>query len=211
VRFKSGRYGGAFEQEDGMKRTVGMLVGLVVVAFAGVATADKVDDFKEASGRTGCLAIPYESERRDCESTQRKMKEEICKDFSCPKAEVEKNLKRLKEKRESLADAKSRNNESAVPDLEREIRRLEDELKSAKSDAEKRVRRCEDCASARQDVQKIFAKVRSMVKGESDEALKPFVDRLVSHYERGTDAHVQPIEDAKRAAENCKWVASISF
>jgi hypothetical protein len=49
------------------------------------------------------------------------------------------------------------------------------------------------------------------VKGESDEALKPYIDRLVNHYDKGTEEHVKPIEDVKRALENCKWVASISI
>jgi septal ring factor EnvC (AmiA/AmiB activator) len=178
----------------------------LLFCMVGVAAADKLEDFKEAAGKTGCEAIPYSSERSECKSEQDK-KNTACKDLGCERPKVEKLLETLKEKRQNLADAKSRNNQAAIPDLEKAIKELEDALKARKAEAQRRVDRCEDCIEAREKVQKVFREV----KGESDPALKPYVDQLVQHYDRGAQEHVKPLEEARAALANCEWVASISI
>ena len=45
-----------------------------------------------------------------------------------------------------------------------------------------------------------------MVKNENDPALKPYVDKLVEHFEKGAAEHVKPLEEAKTALANCEWV-----
>lgn len=192
-----------------IKRAV-LALAFPLCLAGGVAVADKLDDFKEAAGKTGCDAIPYSSERSECKSQQEK-KNASCKDFACNRAEVEKLQEKLKEKRQNLADAKSRNNEAAVPDLERAIKALEEELKARKAEAHKRIERCDDCIEARQNVQKVFAAVKSRVKNESDPALKPYIDQLVGHYDQGAKEHEKPLEEVKNALASCKWVASISI
>lgn len=183
---------------------------VVAILTSSLASADKLDDFKEAAGNTGCKAIPYRSERDDCESRQND-KNNICKAFSCDRAEVEKSLDKLKEKRQSLTDAKSRNNNDAVPDLERAIKDLEDFLGQSKSEARRRSTVCEDCISAREKVQKVYGSVRSSVKNENDAALQPYIDKLIKLYDDGSEAHVKPIEEVKNALENCKWVYNITY
>jgi hypothetical protein len=185
---------------------------LFVSTVASAADKDKVDGFKTAAGNAGCEAIPYQSERENCKDLQRSMKE-ICTNFSCDRDLAEKQIDKLKEKRKNLEDAKSRNNNSAIPDLERAIKELEDSLKELKYDATAhRVSRCEDCISAREKIQRLFSDVRTKVKGESgDKDLNSYVDNLVDKYDQGAKEHVQPIEDVKRALENCKWVRSMSY
>ena len=186
------------------------LAAALLFCMVGVAGADKVEDFKEAAGKTGCEAIPYSSERSECKSEQEK-KNAACKDLGCERPKVEKLLETLKEKRQNLADAKSRNNQAAIPDLEKAIKELEDALKARKAEAQRRVERCEDCIEARENVQEVFLEVKAKVKGESDPALKPYVDQLVQHYDKGAQEHVKPLDEAKAALANCKWVASISI
>lgn len=192
-----------------MNRVRFWALGLCLLATT-TAHADKLSDFKEAAGKTGCQAMPYNSERRSCEDAQRK-KDELCKEFGCSRDKVEKQLEKLKEKRKNLEEAKSRKNEAAIPDLEKAVKELEESLKEAKETATERVRRCENCILARQAVQKVFATVKGMVKGESDEALKPYIEKLVEHYDKGTAEHVKPLEEVKGALENCKWVANITL
>ncbi len=193
------------------KAVKGALLALAFpLCLVGVAVADKLDDFKEAASKSGCKAIPYSTDREKCEGLQTK-KDAACKDFGCNRGEVEKLQERLKEKRQNLADAKSRNNEAAVPDLEKAIKALEEELKARKAEAQKRIERCEDCIEARVDVQKWFSAVKSKVKDESDPALKPYIDKLVGHFEQGAKDHEKPINDVKDALAGCKWVSSISI
>jgi chromosome segregation ATPase len=167
--------------------------------------ADKLDDFKEAASKAGCQAIPYSSERSECEDQQRR-KDSECKDFGCARSEVEKLLEKLKEKRQNLSDAKSRKNESAIQDLENTVKELEKDLKERKNIAEKRINRCKDCISARERVQRVFSDVKSRVQNESDIALKSYVDKLVEHYEKGAAEHVKPLEEVRAALSNCEWV-----
>jgi len=180
------------------------------LCFAAPALADKVDDFRTAASKSGCDAIPYTSEWRDC-GTRRDAKERSCKDFGCSRGEVEKLLERLKEKRQNLADAKSRNNEAAVPDLERAIATIEEDLKTRKDEAYRRIRTCDECIAARKAVQKLFADVKAMVQGEADPLLQPYIEKLVAHYDKGAAEHVKPLEEVVQALDNCKWVSSVSY
>jgi chromosome segregation ATPase len=180
------------------------------------AAADKIDDFKDGASRKGCDAIPYRGfwgsrdERRVCEELSRE-KDNTCTAFSCEKREAEKALENYKEKKKNLDDAKSRKNEAAIPDLEAAVKKLDEELKTRKSEAEKRIRRCDDCIKAREAVQTQFAKVKDMVKNETDKDLQQYVRDLVSQFEAGAESHVKPLEEVKGARSNCDWVSRMSW
>lgn len=60
-------------------------------------------------------------------------------------------------------------------------------------------------------MQRVFSDVKSKVKDERDPALNPYVEKLVSHYESEAERHVRPIEEARRARENCAWVYGMSW
>src|SRR5690606_13976203 len=143
---------------------------------------------------SGCEAVPYSSERSECKSRQAS-KDSLCKSFGCELGGAEKALKELEQKRKSLAEARSRNNQAAIPALEKHVTRLEAELKRLKSDAEAKINRCDACIKAREEVQRVFTRVRTKVKGETDPALKPYIDKLVAHFDKGAQDHVKPIND----------------
>lgn len=187
-----------------------MLMGCVLVFSLwspGRALADKLDDFKEAANKRGCQAIPYKSERETCQEEQAK-KDAQCRNFSCKRKEVEKRLETLREKRQSLADVRSRdpNNARAIADLEDVIQKLAMELKELKNYAEQARPRCESCIKARETVQRVFGNVISTIKNESDPVLKPYIDRLVEHFEQEAKEHVTPLTEVKDALAGCEWV-----
>lgn len=186
------------------------VIPLFVLFASSVADADKLDDFKDAASRSGCEAVPYSSERSDCKSRQSD-KDALCRDFSCSRGDAEKLLEKYKDKKRSLEEARARKNESAVRDLENVVKEIDERLREQRSAAEGRIRRAEDCVSAREKVQRVFSEVKSKVKDERDPALKPFVEKLVSHYEDEAERHLKPIEEVKRARENCAWVYSMSW
>lgn len=189
-----------------------LVAGPVVIGvlWSGVLLADKLDDFKEAASRTGCDAIPYSSDRSDCRSAQDD-KDSRCRAFSCSRDEAERQLEKYKEKKKNLDEARARKNESAIRDLERAVKEIEDDLKERKYEADKRVDRAEACISAREKVQRVFSYVRSKVKDERDDALKPYAEKLASHYETEGERHARPIEEVKNARDNCRWVRSMSW
>lgn len=186
--------------------------GLVMagVLWPSMILADKLDDFKEAASRTGCEAIPYSSDRSDCKSAQEK-KDDRCRDFSCRRDEAERQLEKYKEKKKNLEEARERKNESAIRDLERAVKEIEDDLKDRKYDAGKRFDRAGACIDARLDVQKVFTYVRGMVEREFDEALKPYKERLITHYRSEAERHEKPISEVRNAQENCNRVRSMSW
>ena len=190
-----------------------LIIG-IALAFAllpaGLARADKVDDFKQAAGKSGCEAIPYSSEKGTCKGKQ-SHKDSVCKGFGCERPEAEKLLGKLKEKRKNLADAKSRNNQSAVPGLEHDINELLVRLEKLRSDAKQKIGVCENCIKAREEVQKVFGAVKSKVAAERDPVLKQYIDTLVAHYEKGAKEHEDPIKQVNAALTHCKWVSSMSF
>ncbi|MEO6775053.1 MAG: hypothetical protein ABI467_18955 [Kofleriaceae bacterium] len=50
-----------------------------------------------------------------------------------------------------------------------------------------------------------------MVKNETDKDLQQYVRDLVSLFEAGAAAHVQPLEDVQKAKANCDWVSRMSW
>jgi hypothetical protein len=60
-------------------------------------------------------------------------------------------------------------------------------------------------------VQKQFAKVKDMVKNETDKDLQQYVRDLVSQFETGAQAHVKPLEEVRAAQSNCDWVSRMSW
>jgi hypothetical protein len=80
-----------------------------------------------------------------------------------------------------------------------------------RSEAERRIRRCDDCIKAREDVQRQFAKILDMVQRETDQDLQQYIRDLVSHFKEGAASHVRPLEEVKGARANCEWVSRMSW
>ena len=185
---------------------------------AGMASPDEKQDrlnrFKEAAINSGCEAIPYPDEMKRCRETQDDVKNNICKDYGCDRERAEKLIEKLNEKRQNLKDAKDRNNESAIPDLERTIKEIEDELKEMKYDANvHRVGRGENCRSAREKVQEIFKEAARKINGESDtdSELDGYRKKILDHFEEERRRHEDHIGQVNNAIEKCKWVSSMSY
>ncbi len=168
------------------------------------------DDFREAAGKAGCEAIPYETEKREC-NTAHQEQVRICREFSCNKGDVEKALQKFKDKTQSLQQAKTRNNQEAAENLEVAVKELEDKLKEYKEAAGETLHECYDCLEAREKVQRAFSDASEKVSRETDPGAKQYVPTLLGIYKVGRDEHVVPIQQVTAAADNCKWVSEITW
>jgi chromosome segregation ATPase len=194
--------------------------------------ASVADDFKDASNRDGCEAIPYSSERDSCRSAGRDV-DEWCKNsskkWSCDDLDpsglnrnidnanskiddLKKEVDDLDHKRNSSSD------ESERRDLESKIREKRDQIDAlqAKVDAWKRqidsersmARDRQDigerCVANRITVQKLFAAVKSKVQSESDPDAQQYVSKLVDKYTAAEKGHQEAIDITNRGIDKCK-------
>lgn len=183
----------------------------LVLATASTASADKLSDFKTAADKKGCEAIPYSSERSDCKTYSR-AKDDACNTkFSCDLRGHKKLLETLKEKQKNLNDAKARNNKESASALEKTVADLKGKIDKARKDARSNLQQADKCISAREKVQKHFERVRSLVEREREEALKPFVTKLVDHYKSEKETHQRPIKEVEQARGNCDEVSKLGY
>ncbi len=182
----------------------------VCLSLPSRMAAGTEDDFREASGKGGCEAIPYETERDECKTLSQEQRK-TCKEFSCNRSDVEKTLQRYKVKTQNLRDAKDRNNQEAAESLEEEVNKLEDKLKEYKETANETVHECYDCLEAREKVQRAFSDASEKVSQETDPGAKQYVPKLLDIYKDGRDEHVVAMQQVTKAADNCKWVSEISW
>jgi hypothetical protein len=216
-----------------MKRSLKMIVGATLTLGASLAIADKLSDFQDAAGRTGCETIPYSDLRGNCVSEQRNV-HEYCDGargpVSCGSEAITRQLKgnidrerqsvqALKDKKRNFEDQKSRATD------ENEKNRLGKEIEQAGKDiyeGEKRVDKAvadlevrkkfvdnaiytiDKCIDYRRSVMNVFASALDKVRGEADENIKTLARQLRDKYEQAKSGHEVQITEKKNALETCK-------
>jgi hypothetical protein len=197
-----------------------------VGAFASVA-----DDFKDASSRKGCEAIPYSSERSSCMSASRDV-EDWCKNSSRPWScddldpsgltrnidnvnskinDLKKEKDDLEYKRNQSSDENERKDyekkidekKAQIEELQKKVDAWMKQLADEKDIANKRKEIGETCVKNRLVVQKIFADVKSKVQNEADADAKQYVPGLVEEYTRAEAGHQQAIDITNRGIAKC--------
>jgi chromosome segregation ATPase len=210
-----------------MKATIifGML-GISVLAFASIA-----DDFKDASNRDGCEAIPYSSERSSCSSAGRDV-DDWCKNssrkWSCDDldpsglkrnienvtskiADLKKEKDDLDYKRNNSSDENERKDyekkiedkKAQIEELQKKVEAWTKQLADEKDMAGKRKDIGDQCVKNRIVVQKIFTDVKAKVQSETDPDAKQYVSRLVDKYTASEKGHQEAIDITNRGIEKC--------
>ncbi len=199
---------------------------LSAVAFASIA-----DDFKDASNRKGCEAIPYSSERSSCSSASRDV-EDWCKNSSRPWScedldpngltrnidNVNSKISVLKKEKDDLEYKRNQSSDenerkdyekkidekkAQIEELQKKVDGWTKQLADEKDIANKRKEIGETCVKNRLVVQKIFSDVKSKVQSEADPDAKQYVPKLVEEYTSAEAGHQQAIDITNRGIAKC--------
>jgi chromosome segregation ATPase len=212
------------------KSTVACLALFATLLVADIAGAQSLSDFKDAVGREGCRAIPYSSLRSSCESKQREI-DNLCKveSWTCDKfnpdgleqqiSNVKRKIEELKKAKSSLEskksgakdDAEKREIDAEISETKKEIEKFEDmmegwqkKLEEERKKIKDRIYAGEKCRDARQAQAKNFEEAKSKAKGERDEEIKPYAQKLIEKYEAGEKGHATVLGLVKKGIEKCK-------
>jgi len=210
-----------------------LTVAIAVFLFsASGASANKLDDFKNAEGNSGCKAIPYSDLQRDCEGQQQYV-HEWCDGGHGPvsvdkgvsgklKQDLENEKKKYEELRSKKSDLKSAidrsSNEQEKTDLknklevtdkdiynsEKAIDSIKDALDKREDLVDKTIYTIEKCIDYRQAVMNIFANALDKVRNENEDEIQPFARTLRDKYEESKRGHEIAITDKKNALSTCK-------
>jgi hypothetical protein len=210
-----------------MRVEIVVAVGCIsTLVFAGVA-----DDFKDASNRDGCEAIPYSSERASCTSSGRDV-DDWCKSssrkWSCDDLDptginrnidnVNAKISDLKKEKDDLEYRRNQTSDESerkeyekkidekkaqVEDLQKKVESWTRQLADEKDMAGKRKEIGETCVKYRLAVQKIFSEVKSKVQSESDLDAKQYVPKLIEKYTSAEVGHQKAIDFTNRGIEKC--------
>lgn len=210
-----------------------MRVRIVVlgVCVSAVGFASVADDFKDASNRKGCEAIPYSSERSSCASAGRDV-DDWCKNSSRPwscddldPSGLTRNIDNVNSKigdlKKEKDDLEYRRNQSSdenerkdyekkidekkaqIEELQKKVEAWTKQLANEKDMANKRKEIGETCVKNRLAVQRIFADVKSKVQKETDADAKQYVSKLVEEYTNAEAGHQQAIDITNRGIAKC--------
>lgn len=209
-----------------------IMITLGVVCVSAIALAGIGDDFKDASNRDGCEAIPYSSERSSCSSTGREV-DDWCKNssrkWSCDDldpsgltrnienvnakiTDLKKEKDDLESKRNNAKDESDRKDyekkieekKSQIEELAKKVDAWTKQVAEDKSKARDRQDIGERCVANRITVQKIFADVKVKVQRESDADAKQYVSKLVDKYTAAERGHQEAIDITNRGIAKCK-------
>lgn len=204
---------------------------VATLCLSALALASITDDFKDASNRDGCEAIPYSSERGSCISAGRDV-DDWCKNssrsWSCDDldptglkrnienvtskiADLNKEKEDLEYKRNSSSDENERKNyermieekKSQIEELQKKIDAWTKQLSEEKGAAGKRKDIGEQCVKNRLAVKQIFSNIKAKVQSESDPEAKAYVSKLVDKYEAAEKGHQEAIDITNRGIEKC--------
>lgn len=215
-------------------RTLEIIVAVTVALGASTSSADKLSDFKDAVGKTGCDSIPYSDLRSNCSSEQRYV-HEWCDGARGPvtcnsenitrqlKDNVEKEVKAvaaLKEKKTKLeSDRSNAKTDDEKKKLSDEITQVEKDIyeggkrvEQATKDLETRKKLVEDaiytlgkCIDYRRAVMNVFGYALDKVRGENETPeLQALARQLRDKYEASKPGHEEQITARNNALSTCK-------
>lgn len=202
------------------------------LCVSGLALAGIADDFKDASNRDGCEAIPYSSERSTCNSLGRDV-DDWCKNssrkWSCDDLDpsglnrnienVTSKINDLKREKSDLEDKRNRSSDAnerkdlektidekkaQIEELEKKVDAWKKQIESEKSMARDRQDIGERCVANRIAVQNLFASMKAKVQSETDPDAMQYVAKLVDTYTRAETGHQEAINITNRGIEKCK-------
>jgi hypothetical protein len=188
-------------------RGVGVL--LVLTLGSGIAAANRADDFKFASDKSGCRSIPYDT-RGECIMRQHDQ-ESACREITCSRSDYDHKREQYKVKKSDLDNARRKTNDAAVRELERQLKELEVALKKQQADARKRDTAAQTCSDDHQHLKMIFENARSSIHREHDAAIKPYVDHLATQYTNEAAKESKAVNTAKSASEQCSYIKGTSW
>lgn len=203
-----------------------------LITSVAPASADKLDDFREAVNNTGCNSIPYSDLRSTCRSQQEDVhpwcdgdrgpvKCDIngTRDLKNAQDAVRRELEALQDKKKELESRQS----NASNDTERErikgeieaITKQIDAAKARQDDLRRDVERRKDfvdkalytlnkCIDYRRAVMNVFAYATDKVRGENDPEVRPYAAQLRDRYPEQISGHEKAIENKTNALETCK-------
>jgi vacuolar-type H+-ATPase subunit I/STV1 len=217
-----------------MKRNVQMIAAVVAYLLAvPVALADKLSDFKEAVGKSGCDSIVYSDLKSNCSSEQSYVhdycdgakgpvgcgSENITRQLKNNIEKEKKTVEELKAKKSKLENdkyhAKDDNERSR---LSKELEQVEKDLYEAGrrvdqaiADLDARKKLVDDaiynigkCLDYRRSVMNVFAYAQDKVRGETDPDIVPLARQLRDKWEESKRGHGIAITDKENALRTCK-------
>lgn len=169
-------------------------MGVLGVSMAALATEY---NFYEQADKRGCASIITERGQSDCTSVQRRKDEACGVSVECDPDKQEKTIAKYKEAKERLDSGKV--NDSDKDRLKDTVRDLKDELDRRKDAARRGISVAQDCARAREDVQRWFGDTGiPLTERTRDDALRlrrDLLDKLADAQKKQADAKAK--RDAK--------------
>jgi cell division septum initiation protein DivIVA len=187
--------------------------GLLLAAVgtvAGVAWAG-LWEFQTAAKLENCGAIPYQYTQNECRTYHDDVKK-WCHDYKSYREEVEKLIQNIEDNKRKLEEAKSRNNRSVIPALEKKITDDRDKITEYKKPAAQKLHRATECLAARERVERVFKEAKRSVEaaGKDDPELAPYATIIVAKYDAGFPGHAQAIANVKTARVNLLWLQNVT-
>jgi len=210
------------------------IFAFVVAGLGTAVSAQTLEEYKAgveaADHGEGCTSIPNADLRDRCKRASDFVEQDCkqkpfgCKDLLENQALAssikgkEDAIESLKKQKDDLERQKSGASDSDKRDIEDKISNLEkqidnesrslEEMKKAlatdRSDAGIRADQGRKCLEARNDVQYLFTSARSSAQSESDDAKKPFANKLVEYWDRRRADHEDAVNKTKEAIEYCE-------
>jgi hypothetical protein len=182
--------------------------------------------------RQGCRSIPYSDLQSSCESKQSEVNK-LCKESGERKCvagldpkDYQKQIEELKTRRDvaktekealernksSLKeDDKIRENDNKIKEAEGKIdaankgrEYLEKQVAESRRAINDRLIASKQCRDYRVAVMEIFARAKSKLESESDEAIKPLAKRLLDGHAKEVPGHQEQIKATDDSIKNCE-------
>ena len=203
-----------------------------LLASVAPASADKLDDFREAVSKVGCDSIPYSDLRSTCRSQQEnvhpwcdgergpvKCDANGTRNLKNAQDAAGRELETLKDKRREIEDKRAHAaNDAERARLTTELEAIDKQIDAAKTkiddlrhDLEQRkdfvdkaIYTLAKCFDYRRAVMNVFAYATDKVRGENDPDVQPYATQLREKYPVAISGHQEQIDNKVNALENCK-------
>lgn len=193
-----------------------MIAVLTVSGLTNISYGQTLSDWQNAlstakgnisSNRwAGLRSIPYDNIRQAAQSEQAILDDLEVVTYRCV-AEKHGTLSlrnSIKANEDNLSKITNESDKTKVTDL---IKTQKEQLQDRIQKAQQRADFAQKLATARKNVSKQVQYAIDKAKGESDPAIKPIAQELAVYWDNDKRFHLQAIENADKAAENCKACA----
>jgi len=172
-----------------MRVKAGIAIGLVLVGFASIASAEELN-FCRQTTKKGCDSIITERGQQECDRAQREKNDKCNVSASCDVSDQERLISKYKDAKERLD--RGQVNDADKDKLRDNVRLMKDQLDANKEAARRAAQQADDCVKARKDVQKWFADVGVPLTERTRDGLmrdrKDLLDKLEDGLRKQRDA-----------------------